>query len=110
MLHVKDGLVEQLGDVLVVECVDHATPSALADDEAEVAQLAELMGYGRWLQPDRGGKLAHRARPVSEPPEDLHAARCGQNLHAFGHHPRQLAVDLCGPGAAGDSVAHVNIC
>ena len=43
MLDVKDGLVEQLGDVRVVQSVDDVLAPALADDKADVAQLAQLM-------------------------------------------------------------------
>jgi hypothetical protein len=37
MLDVRDGLFEQLTDVVVVEVVDDAPPVAATDDEPEVA-------------------------------------------------------------------------
>jgi hypothetical protein len=36
VLDVRDGLFQQLADVLVMELVDHAATLALAEDEAEV--------------------------------------------------------------------------
>ena len=46
MLDVVDGLLEQDADVAVVEGVDDPAPLRVADDEAEVAEQAELVGDG----------------------------------------------------------------
>ncbi len=43
VLGVVDGLVEQLGDVVVVEGVDNAAAVTLSVDEAEVAQHPQLV-------------------------------------------------------------------
>ncbi len=47
MLGVEDGLVEQRGDVVVVQRVDDLAPDALADDQPEVTQQAQLVGDRR---------------------------------------------------------------
>ena len=54
MLDVEDGLVEQVGDVRVVQGVDDPRPS-LADHEPEMAQHPQLVRDRRPLHPDRGG-------------------------------------------------------
>ncbi|OLT21079.1 hypothetical protein BJF79_46990 [Actinomadura sp. CNU-125] len=46
---VVDGLVEQFGDVVVVQGVDHRRSQAGAGDQAEVAQQPQMMGAGRLL-------------------------------------------------------------
>jgi hypothetical protein len=43
---VVHGLVEEVGDVGVVECVDDRPSATLADDEAEVTENAELVRDG----------------------------------------------------------------
>jgi len=50
---VVDGLVEQVGDVVVVERVDGMSSLTLADDEVEVAEDAELVRDGGLLHLDR---------------------------------------------------------
>ena len=108
MLDVKDGLVEQFGDVGIVESVDDVLALALTDDEAEVAQLAQLVGDGRGLHADSLGELADRARAFLQPSEDLHATGGGEDLHALGDDPRGLRIDTRRPWFAGDSVTHPN--
>lgn len=106
MLDVKDRLIEQLGDVRVVQVVDDAFAASLADDKAKVAQLPELMGDGRGLHADGVGELADRAGPLFQAPEDLHAAGCGEDLHALGDQTGGLGVERCGLRGAFDSVTH----
>lgn len=43
VLDVVDGLVEEDGDVVVVECVDGLAALPLPDDEAELAEHAQLV-------------------------------------------------------------------
>src|SRR4051812_6414855 len=43
VLDVRDGLFEQLADVVVVEVVDDAAPVAAPDDQAEVPQQPQLV-------------------------------------------------------------------
>ena len=46
VVDVVDGLVEQFGDVVVVQGVDDGPAVALAGDQAEVAQQPQLVGAG----------------------------------------------------------------
>lgn len=46
MFHVEQGLVKELGDVVVVERVDNGASVAFAGDQAQVAQQAQLVGAG----------------------------------------------------------------
>lgn len=75
VLDVEDGLVEQVGDVGVVECVDHLAAAPLAEHQAEVAKQPQLVGDGRRLHGDRQGELVDRAGAVAKPSEDAHPAR-----------------------------------
>ena len=54
--------VNRARDVIVVQRVDHLAPIALAHDEAEVTQHAELLGDGRLPHPDLARELPDRAR------------------------------------------------
>ena len=62
VLDVADDLVEQVGDMVVVELVDDAAPVAAADHEPEMAQQPELVRDGRALHADRERDLADRGR------------------------------------------------
>ena len=59
---VEDGLVEQVGDVRIVEGVDDAAAVPFADHEPEVSEDAQLLGDGGAFHLDGGGELAHGAR------------------------------------------------
>jgi len=110
MLDVKDGLVEQLSDVRIVQCIDHVASLAVSNYQPEITQLAQLVRDRRRLHTHGGRDLTDRARPIPQPPEDLHSTRRSQNLHALGDDSSQLAIDLRGPRMAFDSVTHLNIC
>ena len=43
LMTTKNGLVKQLGDVVVVEVVDDAAPGSRAGHQPEVAQQPQLM-------------------------------------------------------------------
>lgn len=70
----EDGLVEQLGNVRVVEPVDDLLAASLADYESEVAQLSQLMRDRGGLHADGVGEFADRASAVFEATEDLQPA------------------------------------
>jgi GT2 family glycosyltransferase len=55
VLDVAEGLVEEFGDMVVVQGVDHTAPPAGAGDQAEGAQDPQLMGAGGLLHADGGG-------------------------------------------------------
>jgi hypothetical protein len=59
---VVDGLVEQVGDVRVVEGVDDAAAASFADYEAEVPKDAQLLGDGGPFHPDGIRQFANGAR------------------------------------------------
>ncbi len=60
-----EGLVKELGDVVVVEGVHHGAAFAGASHEAEMAQQAELVGAGGLLQTDLGGQLGRGERALA---------------------------------------------
>ena len=62
MLDVRDDLLEQVGDVVVVELVDDLAAVALAGDEPEVAQQPQLVRDRRALHADRLRELVDRRR------------------------------------------------
>jgi hypothetical protein len=65
VLAVVDGLVEQHGDVVVVELVDDALAGAGTGDQSEGAQQSQLVGHGRGLHTDGVGELMNRARTLA---------------------------------------------
>lgn len=73
MLHVKEGLLQELGDVVVVQRVDDGTTVALAGDQSQVAQQAQLVGAGGGFHADGVGEVADRAGAFLEPGEDVQA-------------------------------------
>lgn len=106
MLDVKDRLVKQLGDMRVMQVIDDLLTAALADDEAKMAQLPELMGDRRGLHANRVGKLAHRARPLPQAPENLHTTGRREDLHTLGNQTRGLRVERRGLRGPLHSVTH----
>ena len=46
VLDMRDGLLEQFPDMIVVEVIDDAAPIPMADDQPEVAQETKLMRDG----------------------------------------------------------------
>lgn len=75
MRDVLENLLEQLDDVVVVQGVDDVATTALAGDEVEVTQQAQVVGERVLLEADRGGELACGARRVPQAVEDLNPAR-----------------------------------
>jgi hypothetical protein len=106
MLDMRDGQVEQIGDVRVVERVDNLPALPLTDHEAELAQKAKLVRYGGMLHPDRSRKLAYRARRAAQPPENEHAARSRKGLHRVGNLARRAHIDVPATCAAANAVPH----
>jgi hypothetical protein len=78
-------LLEQLGDVFVVEFVANLTAVPTSRNEAEVAQESQLVGDGRGFHPDGLGKLANRASATMEARQDAEPARRRQRVHRLGH-------------------------
>ena len=92
MLDVADDLLEQVGDVVVVELVDDLAPVAAAGHEPEVAQQPELVRDGRALHPDRERDLVHRGRARVQASEDPQPARRRQRLDAVRGDLREAVV------------------
>src|SRR5205814_1781441 len=78
----------------VMQPVYDLLAATLADHEAEVPQLAQLVRDGRRLHADRGRELTDRACALLEPPEDQDAARRREHLHALGDGARGRRVDV----------------
>jgi hypothetical protein len=70
VLTVEYGLVEELGDVVVVQRVHDVAAVPVPFDEAEVAQNAELVRNGGLLHGDVSGQLVHCGRSAAQPTED----------------------------------------
>jgi hypothetical protein len=80
MLGVGQGLVDQFGDVVVEESVEHVAALALGDHKAEVSQVPELVGDRRLFHAHGLGELPHGMGPVLEAGEDSQAAGGGEGL------------------------------
>ncbi len=102
----RDSLVEQVGDMRVVQRVDDLATVPLADHETELAEEAELVRHRRLLHPDRSSKLTDRARRAAQPSEDQHAAGRRQGLHRVGNLPRRVRVEIPAAGVSMKAVTH----
>ena len=101
MLDVMDGLVQELGDVGVVQAVHDPAAVPMADDETEGPQQAQLVGDRRLFHADRGGELRDRMRATPEPAEDQQAGRSGQGLKSGRHDRRGGGVKVDGGSSCG---------
>lgn len=108
MLDVEDRLIEQLGDVGIVEPVDDLFAPPLADHKAEMPKLSQLMRHGRRLHAHGVRELADRADPILQSPEDLHPTGRRQNPHPLGDHPRGLSVNRASMSFFVNTVTHPN--
>jgi hypothetical protein len=93
VLGVCDGFGEEDADVSVVEFVDRLAALGLADDQAGVAQHAELLGDGRLFHLDGPGEFFDRAGSGRQAAEDPHAAGGGERLHRVGDLARGAAAE-----------------
>jgi hypothetical protein len=105
VLNVRDGFVEQLADVVVVQRIHHVPALAPAGDQPQMAQQAELVGDRRALHTDVLSQFADRARAGVKPSEDAQSARRSECLHRVGDDPREALVEFVGL-ALGSSVCH----
>ena len=64
MLHMRDDLLEHLGNVVVVQRVDDLAPVATADDQPEVAHQPELMRDGEPSIPTAAANSPTGADPL----------------------------------------------
>lgn len=106
MFNVEDCLVEQIGNVGVVEGVHDVSAAPLADNEAEMSQHPKLMRDRRLLHRDGRGELTDRAGRLPKPTENTDPARCRQRLHCVGHLTRCICVDGRGRRVCSNPVAH----
>ncbi len=63
MFDVINRFVEQLGDMVVVQAVDDASPGAGPGDEPQSAQKPKLMGHRRLRHSDVVGEVVDGHRP-----------------------------------------------
>ena len=100
MLDMEDRLIEQVGDVRVVERVDDAPAAPLADNEPEVAQHAQLVRHRRAFHLNRQGEFVHGAGAFAEPRENPNPARRCERLHRLRNLPRGRRIDDGGPAVS----------
>jgi hypothetical protein len=81
MLGVEHRFVEQRRDVVIVKCIDDLATSALADDEAELAQGAQLVRDSRGFHRDGVGEIPYRTGSLAQPSENANAAGGRERLH-----------------------------
>jgi hypothetical protein len=96
VLDMRDRLVEQMRDVVVVEVVDDAAAVATANDESEVPQEPELVRDGRSLHSHALGDLVDARRPGPQASEDLDPAGRGECLHGLREQAGELGIELIG--------------
>jgi len=98
VLNVRDGFVEQLADVVVMKRIDHIAALAMACDQPEMAQQAELVRHRRGFHADVLRQFADRARASMKPAEDAQSARRSESLHRVGDDLREAVVEFVGLG------------
>jgi hypothetical protein len=106
MLNVEDCLVEQVGNVGVVQRVDNLSAAPLADNEAEMSQHPKLMRDRRLLHRDGRRELTDRAGRLPKPTENTDPARCRQRLHRVRHLTRCVCVEGRDRRVCSNPVAH----
>jgi hypothetical protein len=107
VLDVVERLVEEFGDVVVVQGVDDGAALAGTGDQTEGAQDPELVGAGGLFHADGGGQFGGRAGAFAQPGEDQQPGGGGQGLEGLG----DLRCVLRGqPGARHRSAALGGCC
>jgi hypothetical protein len=95
VLGVRDGFGEQDAYMLVVQLVNRLATLTFPDDQAEVAQHAELLGDGRLFHLHGTREIFDRARPRCEAAEDPHTAGRGQRLHGIRDLVGGFTAEMC---------------
>lgn len=98
MLDVRDSLLEQLPDVVIVQRVDHPAPLARAHHKSKMAKQPQLVRDRGGLHSDGVGQVIDRALPRVEVAEDAHPARRCQRLHRVGDHRSKRRVKTLDAG------------
>jgi hypothetical protein len=78
---VSDRLVEQRGDVRVMQDILDMPALTAAHDQTEIAQDTKLLADRGLFHVDATLELADRERPVAEQGQEANAARGGENQH-----------------------------
>ena len=107
MLHVENRLIKQVRNVRVVEGIDDAPTTPLADDEPEVAKDAQLVRDCGAFHLNRQGEFIHGASAFTKPRENPNPARRCERLHRFRNLPRGRGIDDGGPATSLHSVTHL---
>ena len=102
----EDRLVEQVGDVRIVERVNHAPAATLADNESEVAQHTQLVRNRRALHLNGLSELVHIAGSLTEPRQNPDTARSRKRLHRLRDLPGRLRIDNRRPRVSLYPVTH----
>lgn len=102
VLDVGHDLLEQFGDVVVVELVDHLPSGSLSDDEAEMAQQAKLVRDRGALHAHALGDLVHGRGAGVQSREDAQSAGSRERLNA-------LRRRLCESGVAEEALDLVRV-
>ena len=106
MFNVEDCLVEQVGNVGVVQGIDDLSAAPLADNEAEMSQHPKLMRDRRLLHRDGRRELTDRTGRLPKPTENTDPARCRQRLHRVRHLTRCVCVEGRDRRVRSNPVAH----
>ena len=105
----EDRLVEQVGDVRIVERVNHAPAAARADNESEVAQHTQLVRNGRALHLNGIGELVHVASSLTQPRQNPDTTRGRKRLHRLRDLPCGRRIDNSRLRVPFYPVAHLTI-
>lgn len=104
VLDVRDRLIEEMRDVVVIEVVDNAAALAAADHEPKMAKQPQLVGNRGGFHPHCHRELVHARGARSEPTENPHPAGRRERLHCVRDHTSEIEIESI--GAAEPSMSH----
>lgn len=80
----RDGVADDVGDVVVGEGVHDLLALALGTEQAGVAEHPQVLGDEGLVEAESLGDLVDAPRPGGEQIDDRHAMRVGQRLQQIG--------------------------
>ncbi len=96
MEDVIEAALEEVGDVVIVEAVEDRAALFASADQAHLAQGAELVGGGRFADPDLGGEGTDVDLAFKEGGDHPDAGGVAEGTEELGHLGRGLVIEQRG--------------
>ncbi len=92
MQHMIEAALEEVGDVLIIQAVEHLAPLFAGAHQPHLAQGAELVGDGRLADPHQLCQGADVDLAVRQDGDDAHPRGIAEGLEQFGHFSRRAII------------------